>query len=314
MSFICINCKEKSIKNIRSEIKYGATAADFAKFFETTEDEFLTQLSKKVGQRYKDYKRELDSNKSKKKKNERHHAFAPNQNSADSETTIQLSKACETDVKHDSYKEEDFISTYELNPCIEPYSSEIFENSREKELKQNVESISSEVKMLSTECDRLEGVISEIDKDSARIKNKVFEIAKVLKGYESELEDLKLSRENAEAKKTNFATLLESKKEELDRAIAELEECRKVIVSCKKDGIEISVKGFEPTPNDIEAKYMELSKLGNVDDYAVKHVRAAAEVLCVVEMLEVMEMNYAVEYEECFAPVEKIVTSLSDAA
>lgn len=271
---IVINGKKKMIKNIRTEIKHGATAEDFAKFFESSEEEFLKQLSDRLGQRYSGYKRLLEQNKKKGHSETKAHEGMP-------EEVISEGASCE---------------------------------SREEELKENIVFLQSELKTLYEEKREAQ---KAADDSFEKIEEANFEVAELqtkLDQLKSLISSLRSKAEKEMETLCNIQRDIDEKQGLLEEAEAELETYKEVIVSFTEKGIEISIDGFEPTSDEIEAKNSELSKLGKFDDYALKHTKAAAAVLCAVESLEVMEMRYYVDFNNCIIPVREILTEVFSAA
>ena len=274
---IYINGKKKAIKNIRNEIKYGATAADFALFFETTEESFLKALSDRVLQRYPGYKRELDKNKSKRDKMIRQQACG-NQN--------------QQVLAKDDDEVEDIMGF------------------REEELEEKISTLKSEVETLDSENLLREKRVAGIDEKVPAVTDELIKLTELLKGHKNTLAELNAEKKSLKDQIEETTLSVEAKKKEIKEAEAELESCRIVYISYGMEGFKVSQNIFEPTREEIDEKIIDLSKFESIDEYALKYIRAAATIMCVVESLQIMEMKYVIEYEKCFTQVKEILNEV----
>ena len=146
-----------------------------------------------------------------------------------------------------------------------------------------------------------------VDTTIESVRRKLADICKVVKSYEEDLE--KLAKERNVFIEDRKAAYEEIKRLEADqkKVEAELQAFRVIKISLTNEGVSVSEDGFEPSEEDVESKYLELSKMEAMDDYSVKQVRIAARIFCIVELLEVMELKYSIIHDEWSAPIRAII-------
>lgn len=282
LKMLRINGKQKMIKDIRGEIKYGATPEDLAAFFGVSEEEFMRHLEARLGQTFNEYKRELMKNKSKRKRK-----------------GLKVEEIVKNEPEVAKNAETNEISETEVQ-CEE-------ESLSEEDLEKVVDGISEKISELACEKLQLDEKLSENSTSISFIQEELEKIINQVQGYQESLKALEGDRETLLAKKEDVDLEILFQQEQLENARAELENAKEVKIICKSDAILISKDGLEPTPKDVEEKYVELSKDGRFDDYAIKHVRIAAKVVCIVELLDLMEIKYSVSYDDNTTFVKKIV-------
>ena len=285
-----INGREKAIKNIRREIKYCATPQDFADYFGVSEEEFMTHLSKRLGQTFQTYKRELEKNKKKKRSTKTN----PSEESVMEEASVAEITAVVEKENSEEVISDERVSTEE----------ELIQNEIEKVTK-SLEDVLLEQEKANTRISSLNANIEvyqqkqeELSKEREEVAKKLEELTKKVKSCEGTIQSLTKERNYFVKRDAILSEEIRVFESMLTQAQANLEALHKVNINCTKDGITVSQSGFEPSEEDVEIKYMELSKMDSMDDYSVKQVRMAARILCIMELLEVMEMQYSIAYEE----------------
>lgn len=269
-----INNKQMPIKRIRVRIKEGDTASDFAEYFGVSTQEFLEKLKERLTTcSFGDYAKMLDSNERKRKK------MSKKLNSQSEEK--EMDEAMEAkEVSHEEQRVQELEQIIAFcNGKIASYESQIADNEKEK---------------------------AEIIQQIEDVKESIAGYAEKIRQANKQLTELQSQKQHNSEIASELQLSIEESKNELEKAQIELESYQKIKISFTEFGIQISKDGIEPSAEEVEDKFLELSDTDPYADYSARNLRKAAEVLCSIDNIELMGLEYEVDYGK-FEVVKEIV-------
>lgn len=278
-----INNKQMPIKRIRIRLKEGDTASDFAEYFGVSIQEFLEKLEERLTTcSFGDYAKMLDANERKRKK---------------------MSK--KTEKESDEPTMNEVIEVVEEVETLEAMQ-ETYEERRVKELEQIIVFCNGRIASYESQMADNEKEKNEIIQQIEAVKQSIAGYAEKIRQANKQLIELQSQKQQNSKMASEIQLSIEESKAELEKAQIEFESYQRVKISFGESGIQISKEGIEPSAEEVEDKFLELSDTDPYADYSARNLRKAAEVLCSIDNIELMGLEYEVDYGK-FEVVKEIV-------